>query len=101
MNDAPKRGGRRVLVTSAIALCTALLGFAFVAAPRSCEWGLAAYTGAGLVVLVTLGALPFFAARASTLLSRFGQSALLSCIGLGAWFGGLFAANVKIVCRLF
>jgi len=101
MSGAPEAGSRRVLAASAAALCTALFGFAFVAAPHSCEWGLAAYTGAGLLVLVALAALPFFAARAATLLSRFGQSALLSCIALGAWFGGLFAANVRIICRLF
>ena len=35
-------------------LCVALFGFAFLAAPRSCEWGLEAYCWAGGAVVVVL-----------------------------------------------
>jgi putative membrane protein len=41
-------------VKIAAALCLGLFAFAFVAAPRSCEWGLAAYFWSGVATIVAL-----------------------------------------------
>jgi hypothetical protein len=49
----------RRLGAIAAGICAVMFAFAFVAAPKSCEWGLA------------------------------------------AWFAGLVAANIQIMCRLF
>lgn len=92
---------RAALLSLPAALCIALFGFAFVAAPHSCEWGLSGYTAAGLGVLLILLAVPWrFLAQLSSgqrLACRF---ALGVAVG-GSWLAGLFIANVRIVCRLF
>lgn len=84
-----------------LAVCAALFGFAFLAAPASCEWGLEAYTVAGLASIVALFGTPL-------LLRARSSSAASALIGLGfaasgiaVWLAGLFMANVRIICRLF
>ena len=78
-----------------------LFAFAFLAAPHSCEWGLSAYTWTGLACLVGVAAAPFFVRSELTT----GRRLLLGlglAVGTGlVWLGGLFAANVRIMCRLF
>lgn len=83
-------------------LCWILLfAFAFVAAPASCEWGLSAYTWTGLACLVGLAAVPFVV-RSEMTTGRRLLLGLGSAVGtLLVWLGGLFAANVRIMCRLF
>lgn len=82
-------------------MCGGLFAFAFVAAPASCEWGLEAYTFAGLAGVVVLFAAPLAmqagASRSASALLGLGFAAL----GIAIWLAGLFAANVRIMCRLF
>lgn len=82
-------------------LCVALLVFAFVAAPHSCEWGLNAYAVAGFAFVVALFALPFFQRDAVPRVRRIMAGAGLSALGVAVWVAGLFLANVRILCRLF
>ena len=88
------------LVAAAL-LIVGMFGFAFVAAPHSCEWGLKAYVLTGIAVALAVATLPWLLeTRASP-----GWRALFSVAFLGAavagWIGGLFAANVRLMCRLF
>ena len=87
------------LIAAAV-LCLALFGFAFVAAPHSCEWGLSAYFWAGVVVVVALLALPWVLHVAQPLWQRLLVSLGLGSVGALVWLGGLFAANVRIICRM-
>jgi len=83
------------------ALCIGLFGFAFLAAPHACEWGLSAYFCSGVGVVLVLLALPFVFHRERPLLKRGLFSLGLCALGVVVWFGGLFIANVRILCRLF
>ena len=87
------------LIAAAV-LCFALFGFAFVAAPHSCEWGLSAYFWAGVAVVVALLAMPWVLHVAQPLWQRLLVSLLLGSVGALVWLGGLFAANVRIICRM-
>lgn len=78
-----------------------LFAFAFVAAPRSCEWGLTAYSWAGVGVTLGLGVLPFFLPSDMTVARRVLISVGLLIASIALWLAGLFAANVRIMCRLF
>lgn len=74
-----------------------LLGFAFYAAPRSCEWGLEAYTwlGIGLIPLALL--LPFWTEAPTR-----GRNALgLAAMTLLIWCLGIVVADFQLLCRLF
>lgn len=82
-------------------LCAALFAFAFVAAPKSCEWGLGAYFWSGVVCVLVMFALPFVLRAASSARSRSGLAFAFAAAGCGVWIAGLFAANVRILCRLF
>lgn len=82
-------------------LCTALFASAFMAAPYSCEGGLTAYFWTGVACLAVVVALPFVLDRASSAARRVGWALALAGLTLAAWFAGLFAANVRILCRLF
>ena len=88
-------------MTLAGTLCAALFAFAFVAAPRSCEWGLEAYFWAGVALVVILAALPSAMAAGLPAGKRAGLALAFAAAGFGVWAAGLFAANVRIVCRLF
>ena len=83
------------------AVCASLFGFAFVAAPSSCEWGLGAYLWAGIACLAVLAALPFALRLDASAAKRTAIGLVLAAGGLGIWIAGLFAANVRILCRLF
>jgi len=85
----------------AAALGAALFAFAFVAAPSSCEWGLGAYFWAGIACLVVLAALPFAVRLEASGVKRVGIGLALALGGVAIWIAGLFAANVRILCRLF
>ena len=82
-------------------LCIALFASAFIAAPYSCEGGLTAYFWSGVACLVLVVAMPFMLDCASSLGRRVAWAAALAGLALAAWIGGLFAANVRILCRLF
>lgn len=93
------RPGRPAALASAI--CAAVFAFAFVAAPSSCTWGLEAYALGGAIAVGVLALLPF--ARGSGASWRGRAVCVLFWAGAGAavWIAGLFAANVRIICRLF
>jgi len=88
-------------LVSAALILLGLFGFAFIAAPHSCEWGLKAYVWAGLVTLLALVLLPWVFDTAATPWRRALFGLGLSALGLLVWSGGLFAANFRLLCRLF
>jgi len=83
------------------ALCAGLFAFAFVAAPKSCEWGLAAYFWSGIAVVIALLAAPFVLQPGRPARVRAFLALGYGLLGTVVWFAGLFAANVRIMCRLF
>jgi hypothetical protein len=92
---------RAKLTVGICAMLAALFGFAFVAGPRSCEWGSEGYFWAGVVTLPALFAWPFVVRAGRRLLIQVGLGLAFAGLGVVVWFGGLFAANFRIVCRLF
>ncbi len=89
------------VISVAGAVCAALFSFAFVAAPQSCEWGLAAYFWAGVTTLVTLPVVPVAVLTDRSFPRRAALGLGLATIVLLVWVAGLFAANVRVMCRLF
>jgi hypothetical protein len=75
--------------------------FAFIAAPKSCEWGLNAYALSGVVCMLLLLAIPFAFRAGESGAARIGLGVALAAAGAIVWVVGLFAANVRIMCRLF
>jgi len=82
-------------------ICAAIFAFAFVAAPNSCEWGLAAYFWSGLAAETALFVLPLLARKDVSIGRRLALGFAFAAAGLAAWIAGLLAANVRIICRLF
>ncbi len=74
---------------------------AFIVAPRSCEGGLTFYFWSGVVSLIALAALPLSMALGRSIGIRLAWALGFFAFGFAAWFAGLFAANVQIMCRLF
>jgi len=89
------------VISAAGAVCAALFSFAFVAAPQSCEWGLAAYFWAGVATLVMLPVAPALLLTDRSVPRRALLGLGLAAIVLIVWVAGLFIANVRVVCRLF
>jgi hypothetical protein len=83
------------------AVCAALFSFAFVAAPHSCEWGLTAYFWVGASALVALFAVPIVMRTDRDIFRRALLGSGCALLVLVVWIAGLFAANVRIMCRLF
>jgi hypothetical protein len=93
------RAGRPAALAGAI--CAGMFAFAFVAAPSSCAWGLEAYALVGAITVGALAMLPFARASGASWRGRAGGALLWACTGGAVWIAGLFAANVRIICRLF
>lgn len=83
------------------ALSAALFAFAFVAAPKSCQWGNEAYFWTGIAVLPAFFVLPFLFRAGASPLVRTGLGVAAVLVGCAIWLGGLFAANFRIICTLF
>ena len=83
------------------ALSVALFAFAFVAAPKSCQWGSEAYFWTGIAALPAFFALPFLFRAGASPLVRAGLGLAAVLAGCAVWLGGLFAANFRIICTLF
>lgn len=98
---AARAPARKTLYVTATALCVGLLACAFAAAPHSCEWGMTAYFNAGVAVIVALVVSPFVLARGDGIATRFALVVGLGISGAATWIGGLFAANVRVICTLF
>ncbi len=88
-----------------LSICTAVstlqFVFAFIAAPHSCEWGLAAYFWLGLASLLTLFVTPILLRTDCSVSMRAAYSLGFVVLGIAVWMVGLIAANVRILCRLF
>ncbi len=93
------RGAQALWIGGGIAVV--LFAFAFVAAPKSCEWGLAAYFWSGVTALVVLFAIPMALRTDRPALQRAALGVAFAAFGAAVWIAGLFAANVRIMCRLF
>jgi hypothetical protein len=89
-----------VAFTSAAAIATALVGLAFLFAPRACEGGLELYLGCGGAALLLLLALPFAAHLGTSVLVRVAFALGFFVFGAAAWLAGLFVANVRFSCGL-
>ena len=92
---------RTRVYSAAAVMCFSMFVFAFIAAPKSCEWGLNAYALAGVICIVLLLVLPFALRAAESGGARVGLGVALAAAGAIVWIVGLFAANVRIMCRLF
>ena len=90
---------RSIGIAAIVALCQA--GVAFWIAPRSCDGGLEFYAAVGVGALVVMASLPFVLGSGETTAGRFGLSFLFVLMSVVAWVGGLFAADVRLLCRLF
>jgi hypothetical protein len=94
---------RRTHIGLIVATIVAMLLFAsaFATAPRSCEGGLEVYFWLGILAVMTLLVVPFVAHLGRTLVLRSVWAMALGLAGVSIWVAGLFAANVRILCRLF
>lgn len=95
----PEAPHPRYSITAVAALCVALFGFAFIAAPRSCAWGLSAYFWSGVALTIAGAALPSIVDDKQ--LPRAGISLLLGGTVVAVWVIGLLAAPFQLLCRLF
>lgn len=92
---------RTASISLVAALCAAIFAGAFLIAPYSCRGGLGVYLLLGVVVTLVFLAIPFTLGRTMLILTRVVVSLGLAVLGVVVWTGGLFAANVSILCRLF
>ena len=89
------------LVIAIAAVALSLLGVAFWSAPRSCEGGFETYFLCGLAALAVMLALPFVLRISDSLFARIALALGLVLLGAALWVGGLAAADVRFLCRLF
>lgn len=84
-----------------VAICAAVFGLAFIAAPHSCAWGLDAYVWSGVAAMAFMFAVPlvFLTDRrpSERIIVGFGFSTVCAIV----WITGFFMADMRIVCRLF
>jgi hypothetical protein len=90
---------RAIGIAAIVALCQASV--AFWIAPRSCDGGLEFYAAVGVGALVVMASLPFVLRSGETTTGRFGWAFVFVLMSVVAWAGGLFAADVRLLCRLF
>ena len=83
------------------AICVALFALAFAVAPRSCEGGLETYFWSGVAALTALFIVPVAMRSDLSALKRAAFGVGFSALGAATWMGGLFVANVRLMCRLF
>ncbi|HKU72030.1 MAG TPA: hypothetical protein VJQ51_14445 [Burkholderiales bacterium] len=83
------------------AICAAVFALAFAVAPRSCEGGLETYFWSGVAAIVVLFIIPVAMRSDLSALKRAAFGLGFSALGAATWMGGLFVANVRIMCRLF
>jgi hypothetical protein len=93
-------GARKAAVIAAV-LVAALVGLAFVIAPRACRGGLQLYAWAGVGVVAVLLTLPSVVRAGRGALARTLWTVGLVALGMLAWVGGIVAANVPIMCRMY
>jgi len=81
--------------------CGGIFIFAFIAAPHSCEWGLASYFWLGFALFLGLLAAPFLLCRERSLGLRFGLSLGYGLAFGAVWVLGMAMSNMQLLCRLF
>jgi len=91
---------RRATVGFVSAAAIAVVGLAFLVAPRACHGGLELYVWCGGTALLVLLALPFAAHIGRSTLARIVWALGFVFFGAGAWIAGLFTANVRFICGL-
>jgi len=82
-------------------ICAAMFALAFAVAPKSCEGGLEIYFWSGVAAIVVLFIVPVAMRGDLSGLKRAAFGIGFSALGAATWMGGLFAANVRLICRLF
>jgi hypothetical protein len=100
-SDKARLNRRAQAVVAVAGLCIALFAFAFVAAPKSCQWGNDAYFWSGIACTVMLFAAPLALRTGVTILGRIGLGLGFAVFGCAVWLAGLFVANFRIICALF
>jgi hypothetical protein len=85
----------------AFAIAAGIFGLAYVVAPKSCEGGNEIYFWTGVVAVIAWLALPFAMKMGKSLAVRFALAFGFAAVGIGVWLGGMTAAHVQILCRLF
>jgi hypothetical protein len=93
------RPSQRWLAAAFVSL--GLIAVAFIVAPRACEGGLDVYFESGVAAAVLMAGIPFIIRSGDSILGRVGLSLAFVCLAVAAWVAGLFAADVRILCRLF
>jgi len=83
------------------AIAAIVFAAAFLLAPQACEGGLEIYFWCGVAALTILLGLPFVLRTGQSLLARIAWALGLVAFGIGVWLGGLLAADMRIICRLF
>ena len=78
-----------------------LLAAAFAIAPRACQGGLDVYFWCGVAAILVMVVVPFVLRSGGSLLMRGAVAVGLGVCAAAAWIGGLVAADVHILCRLF
>ncbi|MEZ5445710.1 MAG: hypothetical protein R3F45_08025 [Gammaproteobacteria bacterium] len=92
---------RRALLAIAVALWTAMFSVPFLAASATCDGRLSAYFYAGVAVLLGVTIMPFLLRGGGIVSSCPGSALILAVATLAVWVAGLYAADVRIICRLF
>lgn len=91
---------RRAPLAIAAALWAAMFSVPFLAASATCDGRLSAYFYAGVTVLLGVTIMPFVLRGGGIASSRPGSALILAGVTLAVWVAGLYAANVRIICRL-
>jgi len=94
---------RRRAVGIAIATATLIAVFvsSFALAPRSCEGGLEIYFWCGVAAIVVLIELAFIVPAGASFGGSLGWAMAVATVVAAIWTAGVFAANFRIICRLF
>jgi hypothetical protein len=85
----------------AMAVWGVLFAAAYATAPKSCQGGQEVYFFAGVAAAIVLVATPLFAHPSLRFWKRALLSVSLGVLTIAIWFGGLLAANFRLLCKLF
>ncbi len=83
------------------ALLLALFLFPFLTRSVACEQRLDIYFYAGVAALLAVAAVPFVMPAGRPMGARVGWSFAFAAACVLVWLAGLFAGDVRIMCRLF
>ena len=92
---------RHLALALAAALCAVLLAVAFATAPHACEWGVSVYFWSGVAVTVALAAIPACLLRHLPAWKLAAATLGFFALGIATLVGGVAAADMQVICRLF